>query len=216
MSIRGIYLGRKAFTIVEVLVVVAILSLLAAFVFPIFAAAKRSSKTVACLSNLKQLSFASTLYSADYNDVIAYGPGPVAQYLAGRGVVFSGFPYPDELVSLETVNFSLQPYGAPPSVWRSPLDKISDPYQETRKDTWFEEAGSSYHYADYLALSAISTSSVEEPAKTPLFYTAEPFITYSNEDLLLNRFVVTTFAGDASTVTSEKMIAFRSSHPWWY
>ena len=59
---------RRAFTLIELLVVIAIVAILAAILFPVFAQAKASAKKTACLSNLKQLGVAFTLYEADADD----------------------------------------------------------------------------------------------------------------------------------------------------
>ncbi len=64
-------MGRKsrAFTLIEVLVVVGIIAILAAILFPVFAQAKEAAKKTACVSNLKQLWSATALYMADTDDV---------------------------------------------------------------------------------------------------------------------------------------------------
>jgi prepilin-type N-terminal cleavage/methylation domain-containing protein len=59
---------NKAFTLIELLVVIAIIAILAAILFPVFASAKASAKSTACISNLKQIVTACHLYSADYDD----------------------------------------------------------------------------------------------------------------------------------------------------
>lgn len=58
---------RTAFTLVEVLVVFAILMLLAGLLFPVFAGARRAAKRVICLNNLRQLGMAFQLYLGDHD-----------------------------------------------------------------------------------------------------------------------------------------------------
>ncbi len=48
--------------------VIAIIAILAAILFPVFAKAKEAAKKAVCLSNLKQISLAMTLYANDYDD----------------------------------------------------------------------------------------------------------------------------------------------------
>ena len=56
---------KKAFTLIELLVVIAIIAILAAILFPVFAKAREAAKKTACLSNLKQMGTAFTLYLND-------------------------------------------------------------------------------------------------------------------------------------------------------
>jgi prepilin-type N-terminal cleavage/methylation domain-containing protein/prepilin-type processing-associated H-X9-DG protein len=55
----------NAFSLVELLVVVAIIAILAAMLFPVVTAAKQSAKQTRCSSNLKQLVTAWALYADD-------------------------------------------------------------------------------------------------------------------------------------------------------
>ena len=59
----------RAFTLIELLVVIAIIAILAAILFPVFAQAKVAAKGSASVSNQKQVSLATIMYSADYDDV---------------------------------------------------------------------------------------------------------------------------------------------------
>ena len=58
---------RRGFTLVELLVVVAIIALLAAILFPAFAAVREKARATSCLSNLKQMGLAITQYEQDYD-----------------------------------------------------------------------------------------------------------------------------------------------------
>ena len=57
---------RTGFTLVELLVVVAVIALLVALLMPAMARAKESARTASCLNNLHQLSLADAAYSSDY------------------------------------------------------------------------------------------------------------------------------------------------------
>ena len=55
----------RAFTLIELLVVIAIIGLLAALILPALGRAKRSARSVACVSNLHQIGLAVELYIQD-------------------------------------------------------------------------------------------------------------------------------------------------------
>jgi len=59
---------RRGFTLIELLVVIAIIAVLAAILFPVFAQAKAAARTTQCLSQVRQLGLAWTLYANDTND----------------------------------------------------------------------------------------------------------------------------------------------------
>lgn len=56
---------RRAFTLLELLVVIAVTALLAALLFPVFAGARDRARQTACVSNLRQLALANQMYASD-------------------------------------------------------------------------------------------------------------------------------------------------------
>ena len=56
---------RRAFTLIEILVVIAIIGILSALLFPVFGRARENGRKIACLSNMKQLGLAFQQYTQD-------------------------------------------------------------------------------------------------------------------------------------------------------
>lgn len=61
------------FTLVELLIVIAVISLLAAVLFPVFARVREKAWQSACLSNLKQIGYAFQMYLDDWDDAYPWG-----------------------------------------------------------------------------------------------------------------------------------------------
>ncbi|MGB8168907.1 MAG: prepilin-type N-terminal cleavage/methylation domain-containing protein [Chthoniobacteraceae bacterium] len=65
---------RGAFTLVELLVVVAIIAILAALLLPVLETVRSQARSGACISNLRQIGAGIALYAADHDGQIPYGP----------------------------------------------------------------------------------------------------------------------------------------------
>jgi prepilin-type N-terminal cleavage/methylation domain-containing protein len=61
---------KAGFTLVEIMIVVAIIGLLAAIAIPSFVNARTKSQTNACLNNLRQISGAKDQYALDHNNTV--------------------------------------------------------------------------------------------------------------------------------------------------
>lgn len=109
----------RAFTLVELLVVVGIIGLLVSILMPSLQKARRAANTAACLSNLRQLGLAMTIYATENKGTIV-GAGMTSgrhawKLSAGPGAVVNNPPY-SGINNIADVNEPLD--------WAGPLAKV--------------------------------------------------------------------------------------------
>jgi len=90
--------SRIGFTLIELLIVIGIIAVLSAILFPVFAAAREKARTIACMSQSKELALAIVQYAQDYDEKVCGGIDGYGGRHAPGGVGGSGwagqiFPY---------------------------------------------------------------------------------------------------------------------------
>jgi len=71
-------MSRKAFTLIELLIVIAILGILVALILPRFADVRQDANTKVCVANLRGLASAMATYEAKENKDVPWTTGSLA------------------------------------------------------------------------------------------------------------------------------------------
>ncbi len=83
--------SRRGFTLLELLVVMAVIATLAAILFPVFAQSRERARQSVCLNNLKQIGTALYAYLSDWDDTFPLNRFPEGAHAAS--VEYSGSAY---------------------------------------------------------------------------------------------------------------------------
>jgi prepilin-type N-terminal cleavage/methylation domain-containing protein/prepilin-type processing-associated H-X9-DG protein len=111
----------RAFTLVELLVVIGIIALLIALLLPSLNKAKRQASTIQCASNMKQIAMALLQYHLDNNGHLIIGHIDDFESTSKGNLYPDGFGWAAELTELNYIkapNYLTDPYT---SVYRSPF-----------------------------------------------------------------------------------------------
>ena len=128
---------RSAFSVMELLVTLAIIALLAALLFPVFAGARRQTYKAVCASNLRQLGQALEMYRQDWGQYPLEGWVDTAQVL--EPVTDPLAPYAKTAALYHCPEAGLHPYN-----YRASLEIGAD-----------DETGSAYRLFQLAPSSAI-------------------------------------------------------------
>jgi general secretion pathway protein G len=161
-------LPNRAFTLVEILVVIGILGLLAAILFPVFGTVRGRARQTACLSNLHQIGQAAAMYIQD-ND--SYYPRAADAADKASPSTWGDSPeFQAELTSMPTLQEVLAPYVPSRELFHCPSDvgfAVSD-FNGVELDAFpssYEKFGSSYYYRTEFAAHRYIESQVNTASK---------------------------------------------------
>jgi prepilin-type N-terminal cleavage/methylation domain-containing protein/prepilin-type processing-associated H-X9-DG protein len=131
-------LARAGFTLVELVVVVAMVGLLASMLAPTMARTKPNSASFQCQNNLRQLTFAWKMYADDNTGSLVYNRDGSVGYSAGNESWVGGFldytANPDNTNTALLIDHNKYPYGAflgpyikTPLAFKCPADRSTAP-----------------------------------------------------------------------------------------
>ena len=128
--------SKLGFTLVELLVVLAIITILAALLLPALAGARAKARGITCLNNVRQLGLAAQVYTDEFSDRLPYnlGEAEIHRAVAQRQFLNWNSSIMDwEAVNSDNTNVALVtqggigPYSRNASIYKCPNDNyVSD------------------------------------------------------------------------------------------
>ena len=152
---------RRAFTLVELLVVIGIVAVLLAILLPAFAQARGKARESVCTANLHQLGQAILMYASDYDDRFPYGGDPAD--IDGGDLGYT--PGDDTITNFPRLRTVMAPYVGDGRVWSCPSDigftksGFNDYVFDTRPSS-YNRFGASYYYLTELAIGQYPVSNL--------------------------------------------------------
>lgn len=143
---------RRAFTLVELLIVIAIIGLLAAILYPVFDRARENARRASCVARLQQMGLGWTQYSQDYDERALPWATSMATDTNG---LYLGLAFRWEIL-MEPYVKSTQLFTCPSIVRRSG-----------------NSLRYAYSYNRYAGSSGRPLGSIPLPAQTPIFLECE-------------------------------------------
>jgi len=177
MSAGHGHLGRQGpgFSVVELVVVVAILALFLAVVLALCKRARESSRVAVCQGNLRQLGQAVQMASSDNEGRPPYAVDPSDKALLANWADHPEFM--SRIPEMPTVMEALTPYVHDRRVWHCPSDSGFDVHDSTDNPlpahpTSYEALDTSYFYRTELALVNKPWSSIRHLSEVNVLFDA--------------------------------------------
>lgn len=165
---------RRAFTLIELMVVIGIIAILAAILFPVFARAKAAAKKTACISNLRQIGDGILMYMSDYDDIFPHAVDASDKWAPQ---IWDPFPsFQAEIPNMPLMPDALQPYTKSKEIFHCPSDSgmhvLDDhfPVPFEVRPSMYEIYGSSYFFRTEIAFKAFSSTNFQLPAEVNVLF----------------------------------------------
>lgn len=175
MIVKKVDRKFQGFSLLEMLLVLSIMSLLSALIFPVFNTVRGKARQAACQSNLRQIGQTFSMYIQDYDGIYPYAVDAGDRYSSS---IWSQYPdFQNEIPEMDMVQEVLLPYYHSSQLFRCPSDSgyLIDDFTDTALDavpSSFEKFGTSYGYRTEIAQKHISESAIEMPSEVNVLFDA--------------------------------------------
>ncbi len=188
---KGIFRRRRTFTLVEMLVVIALIGILAALLMPALQGALDSARASDCRNRLRQFMIAMNSYAGNSNGIIA-----MATPLPPSGTYWAGWDYPL--------------FGDMPGGGRYLDDKAINycPFQKSRHDATIDSSFA--HYGGNVAAGVSGSLNGALPGLAPCSYKR----LFCRVGSLTNNHILVADTWQVKTGVSQQWYYFTTGAPW--
>ena len=167
--------GKKGFTLIELMAVIAIIGILAALLFPVFAKARAQAKQTQCISNLRQIGAAMAMYMTDHDEQFPQALDASDKF---RPDIWSDFPeFQARIPEMPLMPEALQAYIKSKDIWRCPSDNGTDVLdnhifttEDFRTSRMWDTYGSSYFFRTEIAFKFFSSTAFQLPSNVNVMF----------------------------------------------
>lgn len=159
---------RTAFSLIELLIVVGIIAIIAAVLFPVFAQVRGKARSAACLSNMKQIGIGLMMYAQDYEET--YPSVIFDYYCSPMGDSFGGPTSGNSGTGFCPWQQLIQPYLKSWDVLLCPSSSLRERFTASDGRSYFNVSNGNYTinqgfgYRAPRGTSVITLSSLDHPA----------------------------------------------------
>lgn len=172
-QVEGVSCRPHGFTLVEMLVVISIIGVLSALLFPAFLTVQGKARQTVCSSNLRQIGLSVTMYTQDYDGLYPHAVDPMDRFAPG---VWSRFPtFASAIPQIGLVHQVLQPYVVSASIFSCPADTgfANGDFNGLPLNafpTSYTKFNTSYYYRTEFAARLANESTVASPSQINMLF----------------------------------------------